>query len=160
MRRCSALLLRLLALLIGLAAVGGPLTSTALAGPLVADLTGVHTALDGEPHLRITSAPPELWPGHRAELQVRITSAPDSTSAVRVVSLAASVGAASHRCGPENVSTTRYAWTPRSATYTVAPGQTVVVPLTITMVETGQDQNACQGAVFPLRFAARTERIS
>ena len=148
MRRCSALPARLLALLLTVAAVGGPMKTAALAAPLMTDA-----------QLRLSSPQPLLWPGHGEVLAVRVTSSADSAATVRVTSLTAVVGAASHACGAEHVTTTSYTRTPRAATYTVAPGQAVVVPLLITMRDSGMSQNACQGAVFPLRFSATTEPV-
>ena len=149
MRRCSALPARLVALLLTLAAVGGPMKTAALASPL-----------QGGAHLRLSSPVPTLWPGHGEVLAVRVTSSADSAGTVRVTSLTAVVGGASHACGAEHVTTTSYTRTPRAATYTVAPGRTVVVPLWITMRDSGKNQNACQGAAFPLRFAATIEQVS
>lgn len=159
MRRCSALPARLLALLLALAAVGGPLKTAAQDTPLL-DLVGAHTNLTAEPELRISSPAPALWPGHRAELAVSVASSAGSTDPVRVLSLTITVGGASTACGPENVTATSYTWTPGTTAYTVAPGQTVVVPLSITMVETGRNQDACQGTTFPIGFSATTEQVS
>ena len=149
---------RLLALLLAAAAVGGPLRTAAQETPLL-DLVGVHTSVPAEPVLRITSPSPELWPGHRDVLAVRVASASENPEAVRVTGLTVEVGAASATCGRENVTATSYTWVPGTTEYTVAPGQSVVVPLSITMVETGRNQDACQGALFPIRFAATTEPV-
>jgi hypothetical protein len=159
MRRCSALPARLLALLLTLAAVSGPLKTAAQDTPLL-QLVGAHTNVTGEPELRISSPAPVLWPGHRAGLAVSVASSAGSSDPVRLVSLTVAVGAASPACGSENVTATSYRWTPGTTEYTVGPGQTVVVPLSVTMVETGRNQDACQGAAFPLRFSATTEPIS
>jgi hypothetical protein len=152
MRRCSALPTRLLALLLALAAVGGPLKTAALAGPLMTDL-GTATPV------RLSSPVPVLWPGHQVELPVRVTSSTSGTSTLRVLSLTATVAPASHACGAGNLRTGTYRWAPDRAAYTLAPGETVVVPLTVTMLDTGADQDACQGATFRIRFAATTEPV-
>ena len=156
MPRCSALPVRLLLLLLAVAAFGGP---AALDSPPV-DLVGARTSLAAEPALHLSSPTPELWPGHRAPLGVRVTSAAEATGTVRIVTLTVTVGGASSACGEENVTATGYTWAPGTTAYTVAPGQTVVVPLSVTMVETGRNQDACQGATFPLRFAATTEPLA
>jgi hypothetical protein len=76
-----------------------------------------------------------------------------------VVTLTVTVGDASPACRADNVAVTQYAWSPTTATYTVAPGHTVVVPLTITMVDTGKDQNGCQGAGFPVHYALTSAAV-
>jgi hypothetical protein len=155
MRRCFTLPARLLALLLVVVALDGAaaLTSTPL------DLVGAATSLSGDPVLRITSPTPELWPGHRDALGVRVTSAAESPATVRITGLTVTIGGASPECGAENVTATSYTWTRGTTAYTVAPGQTVVVPLSVTMVETGRNQDACQGATFPIRFEATTEPV-
>jgi hypothetical protein len=140
---------RLLALVVAFAVIGP--ASQALAG-----VAQARPAFAGEPRLQITGSAPTLIPGRPVVVEVRIGNPRQSPGPVQVMRLTASVSDASAACTAGNVSVSSYRWTSAGPTYTASPGDRVVVPLTMTLLETGADQNACQGARFPVRFSVES----
>jgi hypothetical protein len=134
--------------------VVGPLHRAALASPIVAELIGATTAPDSSTsRLQISSSLPPVWPGFEGTFEARISSPASATAAVRITGITAAVGDASPACSGQNLRIRSYRWSPAGATYTVAPGSTVSVPLILTMPDTGHNQDACQGAVFPISYS-------
>jgi hypothetical protein len=151
-RRALTVLAHLLVLVLAFGVVG-PLRQAALAAPLLSDLIGTPTASgDAAPSLTVTSQLPPLWPGFHGTFQARVSSPADASGPVRILRIAVHVGDASPACTAANLSIPSYTWTPAASTYTVQPGQTVSVPMSLTMPDTGANQNACQGASFPIQF--------
>ena len=126
--------------------VVGPATQ-ALAGAAYPGASGT-----GEPQLRVSGTAASLIPGHPVTVHVRITNPQDSAAAVRILLLTATVSDGSAACTADNVRVSSYRWTPAGRSYATSPGTSVVVPLTMSLVETGANQDACQGARFPLHF--------
>ena len=151
--RRALTVLAYLALLVVAVDVVGPLRQAALASPLVADLMGTPSVSgDAGSSLAVSAELPPLWPGFRGTFQARVSSPADAPAAVRIVGIAVQVEDASPACTGANLSIPAYAWTPSAATYAVRPGQTVQVPMAITMPDTGANQDACQGATFRTHF--------
>ncbi len=128
----------------------------AVIGPAAQALAGVahgSAAWAGETQLGITGTAPALIPGHPVTVKVRISNPTKSRAAVRVVQLTAKASDASAACTAGNVVVSSYRWTPSGRTYAPSPGTSVVVPLTMTLVETGANQDACQGVLFPVGFS-------
>ncbi len=152
LRRVFRMSARLLALVVTFAVLG-PVTH-ALAG-------GFHArpAWAGEPQLEITGSAPDLVPGRPVTVEVRISSPSRSAAAVRVMRLTAQVSDASPACTAGNVSISSYRWTAAGPTYSASPGAGVVVPLTMTLLDTATNQDACQGALFPIRFRVESASV-
>ena len=151
-RRALIVLTYLLLLVVAIGAVG-PLRQAALATPLVSDLMGTASVpSEAASSLAVRAELPPLWPGFRGTFQARVSSPADAPAAVRIVTIAVQVDDASPACSGANLSIPPYTWTPSSTTFTVLPGQTVEVPMAITMLDTGANQDACQGATFRTHF--------
>ena len=134
----------------------------AVIGPATQALAGVahgSPAWAGEPQVRITGTMPALVPGHPVTVEVRISNPPQSQSDVRVMRLTALASDASAACTADNVSISSYGWTSSGRSYSASPGPSVVVPLTMTLLETGKDPDACQGALFPIRFRVESTTV-
>jgi hypothetical protein len=147
-RRLCTMSACLLAVAVALVLVG-PGTRGAFAA--VAGLED-RPAPAGAPQLEVTGTATSLVPGRPVTLAVRVRNPADAQAAVRVNRLTVQVSDASAGCTADNVAVSSYRWTTGGPTYEPAPGTSVVVPLTIAMVETGSNQDACQGARFPTRF--------
>jgi hypothetical protein len=143
---------RLLALVVVFTVIG-PATN-ALAGMLHAP-----AAFAAEPQLQISGSVPDLPPGRPVTVEVRISNPSTSSASVRVMGLTATVSDAGTSCSAGNVRVTAYHWTAAGRTYTVAPGTRVVVPLTMTLLDSATNQDACQGARFPISFRVQATSI-
>lgn len=129
------------------------LSRTAMASSLVASVTGADPAAAPGAELHLEGRAPVLWPGHRTTLEVLITNT-SGDGALRVTAVDVEVSAASPTCLAENVAVTDYAYAAGLPPVVVQPGKTVVLPLPLTMLETGANQDSCQGVSFPLEFTA------
>jgi hypothetical protein len=158
-RRALTVVASLLVLLLAVGVVG-PLRQAALATPLLSDLIGAaQPAGSDAPSFVVRADLPPLWPGFQGTFQARVSSPTDAPTGVRVQAITAVVADPTSSCSAENLSIPPYAWSPGSTAYTAQPGQTVSVPMKITMPDTGADQNACQGVAFPVRFTLTTAPV-
>jgi hypothetical protein len=158
-RRALTALAYLLVLLLAVGVVG-PLRQAALAAPLLSDLIGhPRSAASDVSSFQVRADLPPLWPGAQGVVQAQVSSRADAPAGVRVQSITAVVADPSRACSAQNLSIPPYTWVPGSITYTLQPGQTVVVPMKITMPDTGRDQNACQGVAFPVQFTLTTAPV-
>ncbi|HWC34361.1 MAG TPA: hypothetical protein VG650_05985 [Mycobacteriales bacterium] len=102
--------------------------------------------------------PAELAPGITSPLVVIVTN----TGALRARITAASVavGDASSRCtAAESIRTTAYdASIAGAATYLLPPHRTARIPLSISMLDSARNQDACKNARFPLTFHATAQQ--
>jgi hypothetical protein len=140
---------RLLALVVAFVVIGPATQALAEA----AGVTAGPAAWAGEPQLEITGSAPDLVPGHPVLVEVRISNPRNSGATIRVTKVTATVSAAGPGCMADNVRITSYHWTAKGQNYSASPGTTVVVPLTMTLIETGKNQDACQGVSFPIHFS-------
>ena len=139
-------------------------TSTALrpagTNSILSRLTGAqYAAASDEAGLQITSELPPLSPGSSGRFEARVTNPSSAAATIRIASITAVVEDASRRCAASNVSVSAYTWSPVSPTYAVAPGHTVSVPMSISMLNTVADQNGCQGATFRVRYAVTSWQL-
>lgn len=159
MRRLTTCTIRIcvhVLILVAAVAVTSQLGHSAWAANLVTVASGYSPAGSDQGGLRVTGAVPELSPGLRTTLEVSITN---SGPAATIRTVEARVVDASAACGAQNVEVVGYARSAGTATYVVAPGETVAVPLQITMLETGTNQDACKGATFPLELDVTTAPV-
>ena len=127
---------------------------------LLSRLTGAQSAAaSGEAALRVTSELPPLSPGSRGRFEARVMNPSSAATTIRIATITAVVDDASPRCAASNVSIPAYTWSPSSPTYTVEPGHTVSVPMSISMLNTDGDQNGCQGVTFRVRYALTSRPV-
>lgn len=99
-----------------------------------------------------------LAPGMTSPMVVSISNTGGQPA--RITSAGVAVGDASQSCTAANsIRVTHYdAATPGALSYDVAPGATVHIPLTISMLDLPTNQNACKNARFPLTFHATAKQ--
>jgi hypothetical protein len=99
-----------------------------------------------------------LAPGATRPMVVSITN--KGSKPARITTAGVSVGDASKTCSAASTIrvTTYSASAPGAASYDVAPGAAVRIPLTITMLDLPTNQNACKNALFPLTFYATAQQ--
>lgn len=102
--------------------------------------------------LEVVAHLPELAPGRQVHLEVRVTNR--GATPFRVSAVDVQVDDAGPGCGAENLTVADLA-----RAYDVAPGQSVVVPVPVTMVDAGTSQDACKGATFPMRYQVSTTPV-
>ncbi len=101
------------------------------------------------------TSPTGLSPGVTKPVTVTVTNA--NGDAVRVTSVAITVGDASAACpAAGNITTTSYdSSTPGAIVYTAPKnGGSVQIPLSITMLDPHHSQDVCKASSFPLKFTA------
>ncbi|HVY11915.1 MAG TPA: hypothetical protein VHB18_17390 [Mycobacteriales bacterium] len=99
-----------------------------------------------------------LAPGVTSPVVVRVSNTGDKPA--RVTSARVLVGDASASCtAAESIRATKYNASALGAErYDVAPGQSIKIPLAISMLDLPSNQNACKNARFPLTFQATAQQ--
>lgn len=128
-------------------------TSLLSTSAFAASLLGYQPA--DAPSLAVDARLPELAPGRQVHLAVRVTNR--GGTPFRVSAVDVQVGDAGPGCGAANLTVTDFV--DSAGAYDVAPGQSVVVPVPVTMVDAGTSQDACKGATFPMRYQVSTAPV-
>jgi hypothetical protein len=159
MPRLLTALTRLLALGVLALSVSGLLAQTAMANSLVGGVLGLGPGPGGEAPLTVTSSVPLLTPGLVTALEVRISNPSTNAQAVAIGAVTVEVSDASPACRAHNLTVTAYTAPTGAERHVVAPGHSVVLPLPITLRDTAENQDACQGASFPLEYTAQSAAV-
>lgn len=151
-RVCAHVLILVLAV-----AVTSLLGQSAWAASVVAVATGYSAEKADTGTLQVSAVLPELRPGLRTTLDVRITNTTGTSR--RILTVDAAVADASPACRADNFQVTPYARSSAAVSYDVPHGHTVVVPLPATMPNKDTNQDGCKGATFPLSLSATSSPL-